>query len=62
MNTPKHEINLECLRGVAKIETFVKLPTAMEIDVINGECLMTNFIIEHNLQVSVLVGLFVTGK
>ena len=53
VKTPKHERNLECLRGVAKIETFVKPPTANEIDVINAECLMTNFIIEHNLPVTV---------
>ena len=41
------------LSGVAKIETYIKAPAASEIEVTNAECLMTNFIIEHNLPVSI---------
>ena len=48
----KHARNLECINGVAKIETYIKAPAASEIEVTNAECLMTNFIIEHNFPVS----------
>ena len=54
IGTSKHFRNNQCLQGVSKIETFVNAPLPPgDIEVTNAECLMTNFIIEHNLPVSV---------
>ena len=51
IKTEKHIRNEQCFQGVSKINTFVKIPQT-ESAVTSAECMVTNFIIEHNLLVS----------
>ena len=52
INTAKHKIQIKCLQGVSTIETFVNIPSNVS-GVTSAECMVTNFIIEHNLPVNV---------
>ncbi|CAL4070206.1 unnamed protein product [Meganyctiphanes norvegica] len=52
VKTSKHVKFNECIQGVVKFETFVK-PIASDIAVTESECLVVNFLIEHNVPVSV---------
>ena len=52
IKTGKHIRNVQCFQGVSKINQFVNVPQT-EAAVTSAECMVTNFIIEHNLPVSV---------
>ena len=52
MNTIKYRKYAECLQGVPTMDSFINI-SPNEVRVTESECLMTNFIIEHNLPVNV---------
>ena len=55
IKTSKHVKKSEIIQGISKIETFVDNSPSDRQSVTEAECLMANFIIEHNLPVSVVL-------
>ena len=53
MSSTKHAKHVQPGQGMVKLDCFISAVTSLKSSVIESECLMTNFIIEHNLPVSI---------
>ena len=52
MSSTKHAKHVQPGQGMVKLDSFISAVTSLKSSVIESECLMMKFIIEHNLPVS----------